>query len=255
MPRFALKIEYNGQGYHGWQRQNELPTVQGRIEHALTKLEPDLPSICAAGRTDTGVHALGQVVHCDLIKDWPTDRLRGALNYHLKAAKIAIIDCALIDPDWHARFSAIGREYLFRVVCRVAPVTHDAGLVWQLKHTLDLDAMRAGALQLLGTHDFTTFRSTMCQATSPIKTLDQIIITECDYPDGSEVKFQIRARSFLHNQVRSILGSLERVGSHAWQPAKIGEALKAKDRSACGPVCPSDGLYLVNVSYRNNPFK
>tara|TARA_B100001094_G_scaffold322476_1_gene371866 strand:+ start:236 stop:1003 length:768 start_codon:yes stop_codon:yes gene_type:complete len=255
MPRFALKIEYDGKEFHGWQRQNELPTVQGKIEQALAKLEPDLPSICAAGRTDTGVHALGQVAHCDLIKDWPTNRLKGALNFYLKATKISIIDCALVKPDWHARFSAISREYLFRLVSRTSPVTHDAGLVWQIKHPLDLDAMRAGALQLLGTHDFTTFRSTMCQATSPIKTLDEINITESDYPGGSEVKFQIRARSFLHNQVRSIVGTLERIGSHAWQPSKIGEALKAKDRSACGPVCPPDGLYLANVSYQSEPFK
>ncbi len=255
MPRFALKIEYNGQEFHGWQRQNELPTVQGKIEQALAKLEPGLSSISAAGRTDAGVHALGQVAHCDLFKDWQTNRLRGALNFHLQSTKISIIDCASVQPDWHARFSAIGREYLFRIVCRPSPVTHDAGLVWQTKHQLDLNAMRAGALQFLGTHDFTTFRSTMCQATSPIKTLDEINITESNYPGGSEVKFQIRARSFLHNQVRSIVGTLERVGSHAWQPSKIGEALRAKDRSACGPVCPPDGLYLANVSYQSDPFK
>lgn len=255
MPRFALKIEYDGQKFYGWQRQNELPTVQGKIEQALARLEPDLSSISAAGRTDAGVHALGQVAHCDLIKDWQTNRLMSALNFHLKPSKISIIDCALVKPDWHARFSAISREYLFRLVRRASPVTHDAGLVWQTKHQLDLDAMRAGALQLLGTHDFTTFRSTMCQAKSPIKTLDAISITEWDYPGGTEVKFQIRARSFLHNQVRSIVGTLERVGSHAWQPSKIGEALRAKDRSACGPVCPPDGLYLVNVSYQSDPFK
>ena len=255
MPRFALKIEYNGQEFHGWQRQNELPTVQGKIEQALAKLEPDSSSISAAGRTDSGVHALGQVAHCDLIKDWQTNRLTSALNFHLKKTKISIIDCALVQPDWHARFSATSREYLFRIVCRIAPVTHDLGLVWQSKHQLDLDAMQAGALQLLGTHDFTTFRSTMCQAKSPIKTLDAINITESDYPGGSEIKFQIRARSFLHNQVRSIVGTLERVGSHAWQPSKIGEALRARDRSACGPVCPPDGLYLANVSYQSDPFK
>ena len=255
MPRFALKIEYNGQVFHGWQRQNELPTVQGKIEQALAKLEPGLSSISAAGRTDAGVHALGQVAHCDLFKDWQTSRLRGALNFHLQSTKISIIDCALVKPDWHARFSAIGREYLFRIVCRIAPITHDLGLVWHSKHQLDLDAMQAGALQLLGTHDFTTFRSTMCQAKSPIKTLDDINITESDYPGGSEIKIQIRARSFLHNQVRSIVGTLERIGSHTWQPSKIGEALRAKDRSACGPVCPPDGLYLANVSYQSDPFK
>ena len=255
MPRFALKIEYNGQEFHGWQRQNELPTVQGKIEQALAKLEPDSSSISAAGRTDAGVHALGQVAHCDLIKDWKTNHLMSALNFHLKPAKISIINCALVKPDWHARFSAIDREYLFRIVCRRAPVTHDAGLVWQLKHPLDLDAMRTGALQLLGTHDFTTFRSTMCQAKSPIKTLDEVNIKSQDYPGGSEVRIQVCARSFLHNQVRSIVGSLERVGTNAWQSSKIGEALKAKERNACGPVCPPDGLYLVNVIYQSDPFK
>jgi tRNA pseudouridine38-40 synthase len=161
----------------------------------------------------------------------------------------------LVEPDWHARFSAISREYLFRIVCRAAPVTHDAGLVWQSRNSLDVQAMREGALQLLGTHDFTTFRSTMCQAASPIKTLDEINISEHYYPSGSEVRFQVRARSFLHNQVRSLVGTLERVGAHAWQPKQVGKALRAQDRTACGPVCPPDGLYLENVTYTKNPFK
>ena len=254
MPRYALKVEYNGQGFHGWQRQNGLPTIQGQIEQALAKLEQNLPTICAAGRTDTGVHALGQVAHCDMAKDWPTDRLRGALNFHLKATKISIINCALVQPDWHARFSAIGRHYLFRIVCRIAPVTHDKGLVWQSKHKLDVEFMRKGALHLLGTHDFTTFRSTMCQASSPVKTLDAIDITKHRYPNGNEVRIRVSARSFLHNQVRSIVGTLERVGSHAWQHGQVGEALKAQDRTACGPVCPPNGLYLESVRYSENPF-
>ena len=255
MPRFAFKIEYNGQGFYGWQRQNSLCTIQGEIEQALAKLEPDLPNIIAAGRTDTGVHGLGQVAHCDMAKNWEAKRLKGALNFHLKPAKISIVDCAVVDTDWHARFSATGREYLFRLVCRAAPVTHDAGLVWQSRQLLDLEAMRKGAEQLLGTHDFTTFRSTMCQAASPIKTLDAIDISQHPYPEGSEVRFHVRARSFLHNQVRSLVGTLERVGAHAWQPNQVGEALRVQDRTACGPVCPPDGLYLENVSYENNPFK
>ena len=254
MPRFALKIEYNGQGFYGWQRQNSLPTIQGEIEQALAKLEPNLPNIRAAGRTDTGVHGLGQVAHCDMLKDWKTDRLKGALNFHLQPAKISVIDCAQVEPDWHARFSATSREYLFRIVCRAAPVTHDAGLVWQLRHPLDVEAMREGALQLLGTHDFTTFRSTMCQAATPIKTLDAINIQLHSYPGGTEVRFHVRARSFLHNQVRSLVGSLERVGAHSWKPNQVGDALRAKDRSACGPVCPPDGLYLEHVSYKKTPF-
>jgi len=181
--------------------------------------------------------------------------LKGALNFHLQPAKISVIDCAPVEPDWHARFLATSREYLFRIVCRAAPVTHDAGLVWQSRRPLDVEAMREGALQLLGTHDFTTFRSTMCQAVSPIKTLDEINISECYYAGGSEVRFQVRARSFLHNQVRSLVGTLERVGAHAWQPNQVGKALRAQDRTACGPVCPPDGLYLENVTYTKNPFK
>ena len=255
MPRFALKIEYNGQGFYGWQKQNSLPTIQEEIEQALAKLEPNLPSIGAAGRTDAGVHALGQVAHCDMLKDWKSERLKGALNFHLQPTKISVIDCAPVESDWHARFLATSREYLFRIVCREAPVTHDAGLVCQSRHPLNVEAMREGALQLLGTHDFTTFRSTMCQAASPIKTLDEINISEHYYPGGSEVRFKLRARSFLHNQVRSLVGTLERVGARAWQPHQVGDALRSKDRTACGPVCPPDGLYLENVSYENNPFK
>ena len=254
MPRYALKIEYHGQGFYGWQRQNGLPTVQGALEQALTKLESDLPNIAAAGRTDTGVHGLGQVAHCDMQKDWESEKLKGALNFHLKPNKIAIIACALVDPEWHARFSAVGRDYLFRLVCRRAPVTHDAGLVWQSHHPLDIEAMREGAAYLLGTHDFTTFRSTMCQAKSPVKTLDVLDLSTHDYHAGTEIRFHVKARSFLHNQVRSLVGSLERVGAGAWAPERMVEALAAQDRSACGPVCPPDGLYLENVRYPTDVF-
>ena len=254
MPRYALKIEYHGQGFYGWQRQNGLPTVQGALEQALTKLESDLPNIAAAGRTDTGVHGLGQVAHCDMQKDWDSEKLKGALNFHLKPNKIAIIACALVDPEWHARFSAVGRDYLFRLVCRRAPVTHDAGLVWQSRHPLNIEAMREGAAYLLGTHDFTTFRSTMCQAKSPVKTLDVLDLSTHDYHAGTEIRFHVKARSFLHNQVRSLVGSLERVGAGAWAQERMIEALAAQDRSACGPVCPPDGLYLENVRYPTDVF-
>ena len=254
MPRYALKIEYHGQGFYGWQRQNGLPTVQGALEQALTKLESDLPNIAAAGRTDTGVHGLGQVAHCDMQKDWESEKLKGALNFHLKPNRIAIIACALVDPEWHARFSAVGRDYLFRLVCRRAPVTHDAGLVWQSRHPLNIEAMREGAAYLLGTHDFTTFRSTMCQAKSPVKTLDVLDLSTHDYHAGTEIRFHVKARSFLHNQVRSLVGSLERVGAGAWAPARMAEALAAQDREACGPVCPPDGLYLENVRYPTDVF-
>ena len=249
MGRYALKVEYKGAGYAGWQRQADQPTVQGAIEAALSKLEKNVPSIAAAGRTDAGVHALGQVAHCDMMKDWAPERLMGALNFHLKGQNIAIVACARVADDWHARFSAISREYKFRLICRQAPVTHDAGLVWQVRHGLDVKAMREAAQHLMGKHDFTTFRSVMCQSASPVKTLDDLEITEHPYPDGQEVQFYLKARSFLHNQVRSFVGTLERVGAGAWPPDRVKTALEAKDRSACGPVCPPHGLYLAKAVY------
>lgn len=249
MARFALKIEYNGAGFAGWQRQNDLPTVQGAIEAALHRLEDYVPSIAAAGRTDAGVHGLGQVAHCDLAKDWQAERLMGALNFHLKPHAISVVACARVDDDWHARFSAISRSYLFRLVTRRAPVTHDAELVWQVRHDLDLAAMQEGAKHLIGLHDFTTFRSTMCQSASPVKTLDTLDITQHPYPGGAEYRFHVHARSFLHNQVRSFVGTLERVGAGSWPPERVAEALAACDRAACGPVCPPQGLYLADVGY------
>ncbi|MBT8456995.1 MAG: tRNA pseudouridine(38-40) synthase TruA [Rhodobacteraceae bacterium] len=255
MPRYALKIEYQGAPFAGWQRQRDQKTVQGAVEAALAKLEPGLGSIAAAGRTDAGVHALGQVAHCDLTADWDPFRLSEALNYHLKPDPVAILAVAVVPEDWHARFSAIRREYLFRVVSRRAPLTHDRGLLWRVPHPLDADAMREGAGALLGQHDFTTFRSVMCQADSPIKTLDAIDIETRDYPGGREYRFTLRARSFLHNQVRSIVGTLERVGAGAWPPERVADALESADRAACGPVAPPDGLYLTSVGYPEDPFK
>ncbi len=255
MPRFALKIEYNGAPFQGWQRQAEgQPSVQAAVEAALARLEPGPHTIAAAGRTDTGVHATGQVAHCDLARDWDPFRLKQALNWHLRPAAVAILQTARVPDSFHARFSALERRYLFRLVARRAPVTHDKGLVWQVPGALDLGAMLAGAGQLIGNHDFTTFRSSMCQAQSPVKTLDEITITELPYPDGNEYRFTLRARSFLHNQVRSIVGSLERVGSRAWAPDRIGQALAARNRAACGPVCPPQGLYLTQVRYADDPF-
>lgn len=254
MPRYALCIEYHGAGFSGWQRQADQPTVQGAVEAALGALEPDVPSIAAAGRTDAGVHALGQVAHCDMAKDWEPARLMGALNYHLRGQGVSITQAAQVADDWHARFSALSRSYLFRLVARRAPVSHDAGLVWQIGHELDADAMRAGAAHLIGLHDFTTFRSTMCQAASPVKSLDQLEITEHDYPHGREYRFHVHARSFLHNQVRSFVGTLERVGAGGWPPERVRDALKAQNRAACGPVCPPQGLYLAKVGYPQDPF-
>lgn len=256
MPRFALKIEYNGGPYQGWQRQAQgQPSVQAAIEAALAKLEPGDHTIAAAGRTDTGVHGTGQVATVDLARDWDPFRLSEALNFHLKPHPVAIVQAVQVADDFHARFSAMERRYLFRLVARRAPVTHDKGLVWQILRPLDVNAMRAGAAHLVGHHDFTTFRSTICQAKSPVKTLDEITITEHPYVGGSEYRFYLRARSFLHNQVRSIVGTLERVGAGSWQPDDVKTALDARDRAACGPVCPPQGLYLCGVGYPEDPFQ
>jgi tRNA pseudouridine38-40 synthase len=255
MPRYALRIDYHGGPFAGWQRQaGGLLSVQGAVEAVLAKLEPGEHTIAAAGRTDAGVHATAQVAHVDLSRDWDPFRLASALNAHLRPDPVAIIACARVADDFHARFSATGRQYLFRVVARRAPVTHDRGLVWQVLNPLDLEAVRAGAAELVGHHDFTTFRSTLCQSKSPVKTLDRIAVTTHPYPGGVEYRFHLAARSFLHNQVRSIVGTLERVGAGAWTPADVRAALAAKDRAACGPVAPPQGLYLTGVSYPADPF-
>jgi len=254
MPVFALKIEYSGAPFVGWQRQKDQPSAQQTIEQALRKLDRNAPSIAGAGRTDTGVHATGQVAHCLLEKDWDPFRLREALNHHLRPAPIAILQAARVADDFHARFSAIKRHYLFRLIARRAPLTHQAGLAWRIPHNLDVRAMQNAAAHLVGTHDFTTFRASHCQAKSPVKTLDSIEITARAAPYGTEYQMRFHARSFLHNQVRSMVGTLERVGAGTWQPGDMITALKARDRTACGPVCPPHGLYLTGVDYPCDPF-
>ena len=256
MPRFALQVEYDGAPFAGWQAQADQPSVQGAIETALARLDPAFATrrIAAAGRTDAGVHATGQVAHADLDRDWDPFRLSEALNWHLKPAPVAILRAARVPDDFHARFSAVERRYLFRLVARRAPLTHGRGQVWQVLNPLDVDAMRAGAAHLVGHHDFTTFRSSICQAKSPVKSLDEIRIEVADIPQGREYRFHLRARSFLHNQVRSIVGTLERVGAGSWAPERVGQALAARDRAACGPVCPPHGLYLTGVGYPCDPF-
>lgn len=255
MPRYAFLIEYDGGPFSGWQAQaGGLPSVQGAIEAALARLDPTPGRLFAAGRTDAGVHATGQVAHVDLARAWDAFRLKEALNWHLRPAPIALLACAEVGEDFHARFSAQGRAYLFRLVTRRAPLTHDRGRAWAVGHELDLAAMRAGAAHLIGLHDFTTFRAAGCQAKSPVKTLDQLDIDETPYPGGQEFRFHLRARSFLHHQVRSIVGTLERVGAGAWAPKDVADALAAKSRAACGPVCPPDGLYLTHVDYGFDPF-
>lgn len=254
MPRYALLVEYHGAPFSGWQRQNDQASVQGAIEAALAKLEPRAHTIAAAGRTDAGVHATGQVAHCDMERDWDPFRLSEALNYHLKPQPVAILACAQVDDEWHARFSAIKRRYLFRLIARRAPLTSQAGQLWRVNHPLDVQAMQAGADRLIGRHDFTTFRSSICQSKSPVKSLDVLRVSEIPHPVGTEYQFDVRARSFLHNQVRSFVGTLERVGAGAWSPDDVTAALNARDRSRCGPVCPPQGLYLAGVTYPDDPF-
>lgn len=254
MPRFALKIEYDGRPFAGWQRQAALPSVQGALEAAVARLQPGEAAVAGAGRTDAGVHATGQVAHLDLARDWDPFRLSAALNAHLSPAPVAVVAAARVGEDFHARFSATERRYLFRLVSRRAPLIADRGFAWRVNHPLDAAAMREGAAHLLGRHDFTTFRSSICQAKSPLRTLDALEIEEIAYPAGREVRFHLRARSFLHNQVRSIVGTLERVGAGAWPPARVAAALAARDRRACGPVCPPDGLTLAAVAYPSDPF-
>lgn len=254
MPRYALMIEYAGGPFAGWQRQNDHPSVQGAIETALGRIEAGPHKISAAGRTDAGVHATGQIAHCDTIRNWNPFRLSEALNFHLKPLPIAVLDCARVADDWHARYSATERRYVFRLVARRAPATFEAGFVWRVPTRLDAEAMQAGADHLIGRHDFTTFRSTMCQADSPVKTLDSLRIETVPREDGQEFRFHVRARSFLHNQVRSFVGTLERVGAGSWSPQDVKTALEARSRAACGPVSPPDGLYLAGVGYDDHPF-
>lgn len=254
MPRFALRIEYDGTPFAGWQRQAGQPSVQEAVEAALARIAPERPAIAAAGRTDAGVHATGQVAHCDLLRAWDPFRLSEALNWHLKPQPVAIIAAAVVDDGFHARFSAVERQYLFRVLARRAPATFERGQVWQILRPLDLKAMRLAAGHLVGRHDFTTFRSVQCQSASPVKTLDEITIDEVARPGGTEFRFHLRARSFLHNQVRSIVGTLERVGAGGWAPDEVRDALEARDRSRCGPVAPPGGLYLTGVRYPADPF-
>ncbi|MGB3897470.1 MAG: tRNA pseudouridine(38-40) synthase TruA [Mesorhizobium sp.] len=247
MPRFRLDIEYDGSAYAGWQRQADLPTVQQAIEQAIAKFCGDVISLRGAGRTDAGVHATGQVAHADLAKAWTGDKVRDAVNAHLQMAgeRVSILKATPVAEDFDARFSALGRHYLYRILNRRAPAALEAGKVWWVPKRLDAEAMHEAAAKLLGRHDFTTFRSTQCQAASPVRTLDRLEITR----DGDLIEIRASARSFLHNQVRSMVGSLKRVGDGAWSAADLRAALDARDRAACGQVAPPDGLFLTKVDY------
>jgi len=254
MPRYAAIIEYDGTSFAGFQRQQNLLTVQGAIEVVLKILEPDFTSLSGAGRTDSGVHAAGQVIHFDLHKSWNTFTLTKALNGNLTGHPIAFVKIVQVDEAFHARFSAIKRTYLYRLVSRPEPLVFERSHAWQVSFKLDLEAMQAGATYLLGQHDFTTFRSTHCQAVSPIKTLDAINIQKRPYPHGYEFRFTIEAKSFLHKQIRSIVGTLVRVGVGKWAPKDVKTALMKRNREACGPLAKPHGLYLQRVDYNPDPF-
>lgn len=247
MPRYRITIEYDGTPYVGWQVQDNGPSVQGRIAQAIAAFSGETLVPSGAGRTDAGVHALGQVAHFDLEKDWPTDTVRDAVNAHLRPDPITILDCELADTEFDARFSATKRHYLYRICDRRTPLALDRDRVWQVSRPLDPEAMHAAAQVLVGKHDFTTFRAAQCQARSPVKTLDRIDVSRV----GAEVHINVQARSFLHNQVRSIAGALRQVGEGKWSARDLEEALKAKDRAACAPVAPPHGLYLLSVTYKS----
>lgn len=245
MPNFKLTIEYDGGPYRGWQRQDHAPTVQGTIETALLKLNGAPVTLQGAGRTDSGVHALAQIAHVSLTKDLRADQVRDAINYHLGKDPISILKAEEVDDAFHARFDAVEREYLYRIIDRRPPLALDQGRVWRVPYRIDAVAMQEAAQTLIGTQDFTTFRDTQCQAKSPVKTLDELTVLRA----GEEVHIHVRARSFLHKQVRSMTGTLVEVGRGQWDIDDVREALAARDRKTCGPVAPPDGLYLVRVRY------
>ncbi|WP_350336086.1 tRNA pseudouridine(38-40) synthase TruA [Coralliovum pocilloporae] len=250
MPRFRLHVEYAGTGLAGWQKQADVPSVQQQIEEAVRAFSGEAVTIRGAGRTDAGVHATAQIAHLDLEKDWPTDTIRDALNHHLRPTATAILSAEMVDDDFDARFSATKRAYVYKIVNRRPQPTLQRGRVWQVPRPLDVEAMQAAADSLMGTHDFTTFRSSECQAKSPVKTLDELSV----HRTGDLITIHAVARSFLHNQIRSFVGSLKRVGEGVWPVEQMAEALEARDRKACGPVAPPDGLYLMRVDYPDRSF-
>lgn len=245
MPRYALTIEYDGGPFVGWQRQANGLSVQQRLEEAVAAINGARAIVHGAGRTDAGVHALGQVAHIDMARVWRADKLRDALNAHLKPAAVAVIAARAVDDDFEARFSAIRRHYRYIIDNRRAPLALTLGRAWHVKWPLDAEAMHAAAQHLLGRHDFTTFRASECQANSPVRTLERLDVRRV----GARIEIEVSARSFLHNQVRSMAGSLEHVGSGKWRAEDLADALAAKDRTRCGQVAPPQGLYLVAVDY------
>ena len=245
LPRYKLTIEYDGTPFVGWQAQDYGVSVQGVLTAAIAAFAGEQAAVGAAGRTDAGVHALGQVAHVDLGKDWDAETVRDAINFHLRPQPIAVLAVERAALDFDARFSAIKRHYLYRIVNRRADLTLEQNRAWRVPRPLDAPAMHAAAQQLIGRHDFTTFRSTECQAKSPEKTLDRLDVERA----GEEVRITAAARSFLQHQVRSMVGSLVEVGDGRWSADDLARALAARDRAACGEVAPPQGLYLMRVDY------
>jgi tRNA pseudouridine38-40 synthase len=243
--RYRVTLEYDGTGFVGWQRQENGPSIQAALEDAIAGFCGERVTVHGAGRTDAGVHALGQVAHFDLEKDTDAQTVREALNAHLRPDPIAVLDAEVAEPDFHARFDAVERRYLYRIVNRRAPPTLTRDRVWHVAVSLDAEAMHEAAQVLVGKHDFSSFRAAECQAKSPVKTLGEIAVTRA----GEEVQLTARARSFLHHQVRNFTGTLKLVGEGKWSRADVEAALAARDRGAAGPTAPAHGLYLVGVSY------
>lgn len=245
MSRYKLLLEYDGSRFVGWQTQANGPSVQSALEAAILSFCGESVRLHAAGRTDAGVHALGMVAHFDLATPRPIERIEGALNFYLSQQGIAVLGAQEVPSEFHARFSAIRRTYLYRIINRRAPLTLDRGKAWQVPVPLDDKAMHEAAQRLVGKHDFTTFRHAQCQAASPVKTLDHLVVER----DGAEIFIHTAARSFLHHQVRSMVGTLKLVGESKWTADDVTKALQARDRAACGPTAPPDGLYFVAADY------
>ena len=245
MTRWRLTIEYDGGPFMGWQRQDHGPSVQQTLEEALERMTGERAAFTAAGRTDAGVHALAMPAHVDVAKELTPHRLREGLNALVRPQPVSVLDVEQVAEDWHARFSCTGRRYLYRILNRRAPPALDRGRVWHVAVPLDVEAMQAGAAMLVGRHDFTTFRSVHCQSDSPVKTLDRLEVKRL----GEEIQIEAGARSFLHHQVRSMVGCLGLVGRGQWTPGDIGKALEAKDRAALGLNAPPHGLYFAEASY------
>ncbi len=245
MQRWKLTLEYDGGPFVGWQRQPNGPSVQAALEEAFFAFCGEETLVQGAGRTDTGVHALGQVAHVDIVRDCTAKTVRDAINHYLRPHPVAVLRAEAVPEDFHARFSATGRAYLFRILNRRAPAVLEAGRVWALPMDLDWEAMHAAAQHLVGQHDFTSFRASECQAASPVKTLDRLDVRRT----GEEIHITAEARSFLHHQIRNFAGTLVRIGQGKWSPKDIPRILAARDRAAAGPTAPPQGLYLTRVEY------